>query len=1265
MRSPAEIEKYLRYLKEVSRKIATGVGFEKIILKTGSKALDPVNAQPNLVRQLIVLDECAHRQSPLFEHYKHVSLHLEKNVDSRYYLGFGLLAGLIPDSYTKSYLAAPILLIQMEISPFGPENMGLQNDKKYQDITTVNDSTQNRKIYSKINQLYKGYELNFDFSTLSLNYDALSQLTNLDFSEEDNELSENTMVQLDAFDEIESLTEQFFPPGCNAETINQELLRHYALTRWGIELNKFSFINLIFEFLFHLANEIFEICKIYLPGLKKFSELPVGKNINSISVAAKELAGYYSGGYHLEDELIIWNTKKTRKKSSFRKNDEKLTPENSNLLLSIFETPLCYAPSCHGFIARQPNSLSTYKSLEALINEITSVVYQTEINISDSEKFQSQKSSFYHSALYKLLEGGKNEMPEEISHSWLSSIEKLPIQLSENQIAAIHNAITEPLSYIQGPPGTGKSHVITALMLAALLSGKKALLVSQKEAALDVVKSKINDFFPLDNQNLIPYLEPICYVERENIEKAGKKSFRSYTGRLLEISQNKKENERKFKEAQLQLKQLENKILEIKNDILNLKNKLDHYILLDRQFNLELIKIKTIREEIYEKYNLHIPEIIFEKNDSSFPFKYHKIDQYPRYCFLLDRMEELQKKPLSLIGKFHIKKLEHHFLTTLGADPKIFMQYRWEYARDLINLYQSYTKASNLQNQFLHDANNLKFERLEYKRKNKNLVELNKTHLRLFQNYQLIKVLLSTEHIIELDKFDKMLHWRNPSIISKKQKEINWNILTEILPLWAIEIRLTGQILPHNADMFDFVIVDEASQVNLAEILPIFYRGKNIVIVGDHAQLGLNSTGLNFQLSKKYDVLIWNKLKPFGLNYSQAREHNLTVTDSSILDYLRSKTRNISFPQQMLNEHFRSQPQLANFTGRFYENNSSGIKWIIMNQNPVSQKEPQFDHLEVNGIRNEQKINIEEVQLIFETVKSIVHGKKTTSQKLNLFIEKIKNIREEEVYSTTTPPILTLGIITVIRNQAEFILENISEYFNPEEQSILKDRFDLLVGTPEEFQGNERDLMILSLGIDESCTHSSAHYQNNRRFNVMTGRAKYFNLLISGKLPPNFHLWKEYIKSFEINTDIISVKKEKLNIPETILFDFLVGWINKNSAQGSANTFKLHENFSILNLGKSGRGMFAIEKISSPSQWVAIEFECDFYPNPYESQDHFLLRNDQREQILQRARWQIIKTPLAKWFNNGYYIKGNESSDSELAAEKRNLENELNKLFDL
>ena len=60
-----------------------------------------------------------------------------------------------------------------------------------------------------------------------------------------------------------------------------------------------------------------------------------------------------------------------------------------------------------------------------------------------------------------------------------------------SQHSALIDALEEKNLVINGPPGTGKSQTITNLIAEALVRGKKVLFVSEKLAALQVVKSRL------------------------------------------------------------------------------------------------------------------------------------------------------------------------------------------------------------------------------------------------------------------------------------------------------------------------------------------------------------------------------------------------------------------------------------------------------------------------------------------------------------------------------------------------------------------------------------------------------------------------------------------------------------------------------------------------------------------------------------------------------------------------------------------------------
>ncbi|RYE72285.1 MAG: DUF4011 domain-containing protein, partial [Hyphomicrobiales bacterium] len=61
-----------------------------------------------------------------------------------------------------------------------------------------------------------------------------------------------------------------------------------------------------------------------------------------------------------------------------------------------------------------------------------------------------------------------------------------------SQAGAIHAALGGTNLVIQGPPGTGKSQTITNLIAGALSAGKTVLFVSEKLAALEVVRNRLD-----------------------------------------------------------------------------------------------------------------------------------------------------------------------------------------------------------------------------------------------------------------------------------------------------------------------------------------------------------------------------------------------------------------------------------------------------------------------------------------------------------------------------------------------------------------------------------------------------------------------------------------------------------------------------------------------------------------------------------------------------------------------------------------------------
>jgi len=68
-----------------------------------------------------------------------------------------------------------------------------------------------------------------------------------------------------------------------------------------------------------------------------------------------------------------------------------------------------------------------------------------------------------------------------------------PVSSDSSQLSAIYAASDGRSFVLEGPPGTGKSQTITNLIAQCLATGKTVLFVSEKMAALDVVKSRLDN----------------------------------------------------------------------------------------------------------------------------------------------------------------------------------------------------------------------------------------------------------------------------------------------------------------------------------------------------------------------------------------------------------------------------------------------------------------------------------------------------------------------------------------------------------------------------------------------------------------------------------------------------------------------------------------------------------------------------------------------------------------------------------------------------
>ena len=225
--------------------------------------------------------------------------------------------------------------------------------------------------------------------------------------------------------------------------------------------------------------------------------------------------------------------------------------------------------------------------------------------------------------------------------------------------------------------------------------------------------------------------------------------------------------------------------------------------------------------------------------------------------------------------------------------------------------------------------------------------------------------------------------------------------------------------------VYDYVIVDEASQVDLVTGALALSCAKKAVIVGDLKQL----PNVVDQEQRKVTDSIFEQ---FGLSESYR------YSDHSLLSSVVSLFPNA--PHVLLQEHYRCHPEIIGFCNQRFYNNE-----LIILTKPRDNRQPLMVYRTVPGNHARDRVNQRQIDVITEEV--------FPQQNLN-------------------PNDGSVGIVTPYRNQA----------------TALQKAFagtDVKADTADKFQGQERSVMIFSTVDNEIGEFAS----DPNRLNVAVSRA--------------------------------------------------------------------------------------------------------------------------------------------------------------------------------
>ena len=418
---------------------------------------------------------------------------------------------------------------------------------------------------------------------------------------------------------------------------------------------------------------------------------------------------------------------------------------------------------------------------------------------------------------------------------------------------------------------------------------------------------------------------------------------------------------------------------------------------------------------------------------------------------------------------------------------------------------------------------------------------------------------------------------KNTNIHKKNAKE-KMLLCQKVVPAWIMPLNKVFDTLNPVENKFDIVIIDEASQSDISSLI-LLYMAKKIIIVGDDKQVSPSDVGVNI-----------DKINMFRRKYIKGKVANddLYSIRASLYSIVSTTFQPIS-----LREHFRSVPEIIG-----YSNKTSYDNQILpLRDSNSSILKPAIIDYKVNGKRDEKsKINRVEAETIVSLIEAC------------LAMKEYKNS--------------TFGVISLLGDeQAELIQDLIVKRIPATEIENHK----ILCGNSASFQGDERDIMFISL-VDSSEENKSLRLVGEgvegairKRYNVAISRAKDQlwivhsidkNSLKEGDLRKELF---EYIDSLKENTF------EKSAIENITASDFE----NEVARHLSEKNYTIKQKWRV--------GSYDIDMVAIYDD-KKIAIECDGKTLNHTEEE--VIANLEEQEILERCGWEFIRVRASEYFRN-------------------------------
>lgn len=407
----------------------------------------------------------------------------------------------------------------------------------------------------------------------------------------------------------------------------------------------------------------------------------------------------------------------------------------------------------------------------------------------------------------------------------------------------------------------------------------------------------------------------------------------------------------------------------------------------------------------------------------------------------------------------------------------------------------------------------------------------------------------------------------------------------DAVPAWIMPIRQVIDSIAAEPDSFDVLIVDEASQAGL-EALSLLWLAPRAIVVGDAKQCAPSGTRMveHQELFDRLDTFLPDLPDAFRRTFAPR---------ASLYDVL-----SVHFPDPVrLVEHFRCVPEIIGWSSeQFYDKRLVPLRQYGAERLPPLQLRLVTEaHVEGAG---ERRRNEAEAEAIVKQLHALVNDPRYAKKSFGVIV----------LYGSTHGT-----------GQVGLLERMISEQIDP----MVRVQHDIAVGYPPDFQGDQRDVILLATVLTEPSPSVGGSLGQRRRYNVAASRAR-DQMWLFTSIPPELYrpddLRRSLLNYFREPPSVLAEPPD----PATVRSDIRQEPFDSLFEQRVYLALTARGYHVVPQVSVGGRSLDLV--VVGQQSRLAVECDGPHHLAPGQVSDDLA-----RERELRRTGWRIFHLPLSEF----------------------------------